>query len=211
MRHTFWRKLATPILFQGCAFKSRRTFRFSELRAHLSQFSLIGALVLNQHATLSACPYNRVGSLLQFGPVRFFKFVDLRSPFAEDPNFLLSENRHLEVLLGFAERVPGCQELLGHPRMEHCFVLGLVRYGAPELCCFPPAFNIVVGRVHQKAMTMPMGINLPAYRARSSVDKTRENCVPGRPIMISAGGAYPCLYDLFHIIQGLPHRLVHEL
>src|SRR6202023_2960247 len=57
------------------------------------------------------------------------------------------------VLLGLAECVPGRQELFG-PRMKHCFVLGLVLYEVPQLCRFPPAFNIIVGRVHQKALTI---------------------------------------------------------
>ena len=53
-------------------------------------FSLIGAVVVNQHVTLGACPYNcGVDSFLQFGPVRFVQFVDLRSPFGKAVAFLV--------------------------------------------------------------------------------------------------------------------------
>src|SRR6516164_2871597 len=80
-----------------------------------------------------------------------------------------------------------------------------------ELGCFPAVLEGIVGGIHQKRMTMPVGINLATNRPGRAMDETGPDCVAGGTIFLCLVYPYPGLNSRLHIVKSFPERLVNEL
>ena len=83
--------------------------------------------------------------------------------------------------------------------MKRGLVKPFARDHLTELGCFPAVLDRIVGGVHQKGVTMPVGIHLAADRPGGAMDKTSPERVAGGPILVSAVDPHlsPCT-----IVQG---------
>lgn len=80
-----------------------------------------------------------------------------------------------------------------------------------KLCRFPAVLDPIVGGIHQKRVTMPVGINLAANRPGRAMDETGKDRVAGGTILLCVVYPYPGLNRGLHIVQSFSERLVNQL
>src|ERR1700724_428329 len=95
--------------------------------------------------------------------------------------------------------------------MKCGLVKPLARDHLTELGCFPAVFDRIVGGVHQKSVTMPVGINLAADRPGGAMDETSPERVAGGTILVSTVYPHPGLNGRLHIAKSFPEGLVNQL
>src|SRR3982074_2132483 len=95
--------------------------------------------------------------------------------------------------------------------MKRGLVKPFARDHLTELGCFPPVLYRVVGRVHQRRVTMPVGINLAADRPGRAMDETSPDRVAGGTIFICSVYPHPGLNGRLHVVKSFPEGLVNQL
>src|SRR5271165_5993658 len=94
--------------------------------------------------------------------------------------------------------------------MKCGLVKPLARDHLSELRRFPAVFDRIVGGVHQKRVTMPVGINLAADRPGGAMDETSPERVAGGTILVSSVDPHPGLNGRLHIVHRFPEGLVNQ-
>jgi hypothetical protein len=88
----------------------------------------------------------------------------LLGPLTKGSDFFVREHIHCEITLGFPESVACLDELCRYSRVKRRLVKPFVGDNVAWLSGLPTPFRLVIDRVKQQSLAMPMWIYSPAHR-----------------------------------------------